>query len=184
HPPGGIVLFRRNIRSASQLRDLVASLHELGAGAPPLIAIDHEGGRVDRLPRPFTHFPPAATTAANGDARAIHTVVLPMARVLAAVGIHMDFPPGLDVLSNPRTQVIGDRAFGPPPERVARFGLALARGLTRGGVVPCGKHFPGHGGTVGDSHFVLPRVRRSRRLLAETDLVPFVPAVAAGIPGL
>src|SRR5262249_12996661 len=184
HPPGGIVLFRRNVRSAGQLRDLVAALHELGAGARPLIALDHEGGRVDRLPRPFTHFPAAATAAAHGDTRAVTAGGLAMARELAAVGIDIDFAPVLDVLSNPRNQVIGDRAFGSTPERVARFGLALARGLTRGGVVPCGKHFPGHGSTAGDSHFVLPRVRRSRRLLAETDLVPFVPAVAAGIPGL
>jgi len=184
HPPGGIVLFRRNVRSASQLRDLVASLHELGAGVPPLIAIDHEGGRVDRLPRPFTHFPPAATVAANGDARAIEAVGFAMARELAAVGIDIDFAPVLDVLSNPRNQVIGDRAFGATPERVARLGLALARGLTRGGVVPCGKHFPGHGGTVGDSHFVLPRVRLSRRALVKHDLVPFARAVDAGLPAL
>ncbi len=184
HPPGGVVLFRRNIRSAGQLRDLVASLHELGAGVAPLIAIDHEGGRVDRLPRPFTHFPPAATVAANGDARAIEAVGLAMARELAAVGIDLDFAPVLDVLSNPRNQVIGDRAFGATPQRVARFGLALARGLARGGVVACGKHFPGHGSTAGDSHFVLPRVRLSRRMLAERDLVPFARAVGAGLPAL
>jgi beta-N-acetylhexosaminidase len=184
HPPGGIVLFRRNIRSAGQLRDLVASLHELGAGAPPLIAIDHEGGRVDRLPRPFTHFPPAATVAANGDTRTIEAVGLAMARELSAVGIDIDFAPVLDVLSNPRNQVIGDRAFGSTPEGVARSGLALARGLMRGGIVPCGKHFPGHGSTAGDSHFVLPRVRLSRPMLAKRDLVPFARAVGAGLPAL
>jgi beta-glucosidase-like glycosyl hydrolase len=62
-PPGGVILFRRNVRSAEQLRDLTGELHELGAGAAPLIALDHEGGRVHRLPPPFTHFPPAATVA-------------------------------------------------------------------------------------------------------------------------
>ena len=75
-----------------------------------------------------------------------------MGRELAAVGIDLDFAPVLDVWSNPRNQVIGDRAFGTTPAVVARLGLALARGLARGGVVPCGKHFPGHGDTVGDSH--------------------------------
>src|SRR5262245_12233252 len=184
HPPGGVVLFRRNVRSAGQLRDLVASLHELGAGVRPLIAIDHEGGRVDRLRPPFTHFPAAAVVAEHGGVRAVEAVGLAMARELAAVGIDIDFAPVLDVLSNPRNQVIGDRAFGSTPERVARLGLALARGLARGGVVPCGKHFPGHGGTLGDSHFVLPRVRRSRRILLESDLVPFERAVRTGLPAL
>ena len=185
HPPGGVVLFRRNVHSAGQLRDLVASLHELGAGVRPLIGIDHEGGRVDRLRRrPFTHFPAAAVVAEHGGVRAVEAVGLAMGRELAAVGIDIDFAPVLDVLSNPRNQVIGDRAFGSTPARVARLGLALARGLARGGVLPCGKHFPGHGGTLGDSHFVLPRVRRSRRMLLETDLVPFERAVRAGFPAL
>src|SRR5581483_5785074 len=65
HPPGGVILFRRNVRSAAQLRALVAALHEGGAGVPPLIAIDHEGGRVHRLPRPFTHFLSSDDTAAT-----------------------------------------------------------------------------------------------------------------------
>jgi beta-N-acetylhexosaminidase len=183
HPPGGVILFRRNIRTAAQLRSLIATLRELGAGAEPLIALDHEGGRVHRLPAPFTHFPPAATVA-RGGVRAVEAVGQAMGRELAAVGIDLDFAPVLDVWSNPRNQVIGDRAFGTTPDVVARLGLAQARGLSRGGVVPCGKHFPGHGGTVGDSHHVLPRVRASRRALARVDLPPFARAIAAGIPAL
>jgi beta-N-acetylhexosaminidase len=183
HPPGGVILFRRNVRSASQLRDLIASLHELGAGAPPLVALDHEGGRVHRLPAPFTHFPPAATVA-RGGVGAADAVGHAMGRELAAVGIDIDFAPVLDVRSNPRNQVIGDRAFGTTPEVVTRLGLAQARGLSRGGVVPCGKHFPGHGGTVGDSHLVLPRVQASRRALWRVDLPPFARAIESGIPAL
>jgi beta-N-acetylhexosaminidase len=183
HPPGGVILFRRNVRSAGQLRELVSTLRSLGAGVPPLIALDHEGGRVHRLPPPFTHFPPAADVA-RGGVRAVEAVALAMAHELAAVGIDIDFAPVLDVWSNPRNQVIGDRAFGTTPGTVARLGLAQARGLARGGVVPCGKHFPGHGATVGDSHHVLPRVTASRRTLARVDLVPFARAIAAGIPAL
>ena len=182
-PPGGVILFRRNVRSASQLRDLAGELHALGAGVPPLIALDHEGGRVHRLPAPFTHFPPAATVAAAGDARLVEAVGLAMGRELAAVGVDVDFAPVLDVWSNPRNQVIGDRAFGTTPA-AARLGLALARGLARAGVVPCGKHFPGHGGTAGDSHHVLPRVTTSRRTLARIDLAPFVRAIRARVPAL
>ncbi len=184
HPPGGVILFRRNVRSAAQLRRLVREIHDTGAGVRPLVALDHEGGRVHRLPRPFTHFPPALAVGARGDARLVEAVGYAMGRELRAVGIDLDFAPVLDVWSNPRNRVIGDRAFGTEPTRVARLGVALARGLGRAGVLPCGKHFPGHGDSAGDSHFVLPRVRRSRRALAATELVPFARAVKAGIPAL
>jgi beta-N-acetylhexosaminidase len=184
HPPGGIILFKRNVRSGTQLRRLTGELHAAGAGVPPLVALDHEGGRVHRLPRPFTHFPPAAVVGARGDARLVEAVGRAMGRELSAAGIDLDFAPVLDVWSNPRNRVIGDRAFASDPARVARLGIALARGLARGGVLACGKHFPGHGASVGDSHFVLPRVRRSRRALAALELVPFARAIRAGVPAL
>jgi len=183
HPPGGFILFKRNVRSAVQLRALVADLHGTGPGIQPLVAIDHEGGRVHRLPRPFTHFPPAAVVAAGGDAR-VEAVGRAMGRELAAVGIDLDFAPVLDVWSNPRNQVIGDRAFGTTPAPAARLALALARGLAHAGVLACGKHFPGHGDTLGDSHFVLPRVRKSCAALARTELLPFRRAIVTGIPAL
>src|SRR5207237_4446086 len=184
HPPGGVVLFKRNVRSAAQLRRLTDAIHATGSGVEPLVALDHEGGRVHRLPSPFTHFPPAATVAARNDARLVETVGRAMGRELRAAGIDLDFAPVLDVWSNPRNRVIGDRAFGTEPARVARLGIALARGLAWAGVLACGKHFPGHGASVGDSHFVLPRVRRSRRALAAVELAPFARAIAAGIPAL
>jgi len=184
HPPGGIVLFKRNVRSATQLRDLTAELHAVGAGVRPLVGIDHEGGRVHRLPAPFTRFPPAATVGAPRAPRLVEAVGRAMGRELRAAGIDLDFAPVLDVCSNPRNQVIGDRAFASDPADVARLGLALARGLAGAGVLTCGKHFPGHGASTGDSHFVLPRVRRSRRALAAVELRPFVRAIASGIPAL
>jgi beta-N-acetylhexosaminidase len=184
YPPGGFILFKRNIESAAQLRRLVAELHELGAGVRPIVGLDHEGGRVHRLPRPFTHFPPMGTVGAHDDPKLAEAVGRAMGRELRAVGIDLDFAPVLDVWSQPRNRVIGDRAFATDPKEVARLALAFARGLQGAGVVPCGKHFPGHGGTVGDSHFVLPRVRRSRRELAAFDLVPFAAAVRARLPAL
>ncbi|MFN8544539.1 MAG: beta-N-acetylhexosaminidase [Candidatus Binatia bacterium] len=184
YPPGGFILFKRNVRTATQLRRLVTELHGLGAGVPPLVAIDHEGGRVHRLPRPFTHFPAAAVVAAARDPKLVEAVGRAMGRELAAVGIDLDFAPVLDVWANPRNRVIGNRAFGTTPATTARFALALARGLERGGVLTCGKHFPGHGDTVGDSHVVLPAVRKSRAALMRTDLEPFRRAIRAGIPSL
>ena len=184
HPPGGVILFKRNVRSGAQLRRLIGEIHATGAGVSPLVAIDHEGGRVHRLPRPFTHFPPAAVLGAHRDVGLAEAVGRAMGRELRAVGIDLAFAPVLDVRSNPRNRVIGDRAFGEEPVRVARLGLALARGLEHTGVVACGKHFPGHGASTGDSHFVLPRVHRSRRALSAVDLVPFTRAARAGIPAL
>jgi beta-N-acetylhexosaminidase len=107
-----------------------------------------------------------------------------MGRELAAVGVDLDFAPVLDVWSNPRNRAIGDRAFGTTPAAAARGALALARGLAAAGVVACGKHFPGHGSTVGDSHHVRPRVTRSRRELERVDLLPFRRAIAAHLPTL
>jgi beta-N-acetylhexosaminidase len=184
YPPGGIILFKRNVASAAQLRRLTAELHATGAGVAPLVALDHEGGRVHRLPRPFTRFPPAATLAAHRSTARVEAVGRAMGTELRAVGIDLDFAPVLDVWTNPRNTVIGDRAYGTEPGAVARLGLALARGLLAAGVLPCGKHFPGHGGTSGDSHFVLPRAPASRRVHAATDLVPFVSAVRARLPAL
>jgi len=183
YTPGGVVLFKRNVASGVQLRRLVAEVKASGAGVPPLVAIDHEGGRVDRLRRPFTHFPPALAVAAAGS-EAAHRVGRAMGRELAAVGIDVDFAPVLDVWSTPRNRVIGDRAFGTAPGAAARGALAFARGLREAGVVACGKHFPGHGGTIGDSHHVRPRLARTRRELERIDLVLFRRAIAARIPTL
>jgi beta-N-acetylhexosaminidase len=100
------------------------------------------------------------------------------------VGIDLSFAPVLDVHSNPANPVIGDRAFGSDPALVSDMGVALLRGLLDGGVIPCGKHFPGHGDTEKDSHLELPVVRRSRAELECTELAPFRAAIAAGVPML
>jgi beta-N-acetylhexosaminidase len=185
YTPGGVVLFKRNVQSATQVRRLVADLHALGPGVAPVVAIDHEGGRVDRLRlRPFTHFPPAGMVAGTGSTRVVQAVAEAMGRELSAIGIDLDFAPVLDVWSNPRNEVIGDRAFGTSAAVVARMGAAAAEGLLRGGVLPCGKHFPGHGRTFGDSHKVLPRVPAARGTLTKVELAPFARAIRAGIPAL
>lgn len=181
YPVGGVILFKRNVRSAAQLKKLVTALHATGPGVEPLIGIDHEGGRVHRLPKPFTHFPAAGRLGSEQNAEAVGRA---MGRELSAVGIDLDFAPVLDVWSNPRNQVIGDRAFATTPADAAARALALARGLLRGGVLPCGKHFPGHGDTLGDSHFVLPTVRKSRAELSRVELPPFRAAIRAGLPAL
>jgi beta-N-acetylhexosaminidase len=178
--PSGIILFRRNFADVEQLRALVRDLHALPSS--PLVCIDHEGGPVVRLAEPFTHFPAAADVAQTADPEIAYAVGLAMGRELAAVGIDVDFAPVLDVNSNPANPVIGRRAFGSDAAHATAFGVATMRGLLAAGVLPCGKHFPGHGDTDLDSHLALPRVERARAVLEATELVPFRAAIAAGIP--
>jgi len=179
--PGGIILFRRNYTTPDALAALCAELHSLFPDRPPLIALDHEGGRVHRLNPPFTHFPAAVHLGSADSASLAHQVGLAMGNELRSVGIDLDFAPVLDVLTNTANTVIGDRAFSSDPYQVALLGCALARGLRESGVIPCGKHFPGHGGTLIDSHEGLPRDERSTEELTRVDLYPFQQAIAEGL---
>jgi beta-N-acetylhexosaminidase len=104
-----------------------------------------------------------------------------MGEELSSIGVDMNFAPVLDVLTNAANTVIGDRAFAPDPQTVGLFGCAQARGLRESGVIPCGKHFPGHGATRIDSHDDLPRDERSLDELNQTDLQPFRMAITEGI---
>lgn len=182
--PGGVILFRRNYKDVETLALLCHELHGLDPANPPLIAIDHEGGRVHRLNAPFTHFPPALQLTQNGSPNSIDLAYLmgqAMGRELRAVGIDINFAPVLDVFSNPDNTVIGDRAYSSDPYKAAALGCALARGLRLGGVIPCGKHFPGHGATRIDSHQDLPTDERSRASFEQMDLLPFRQACAERI---
>jgi beta-N-acetylhexosaminidase len=165
------------------MRALVRDLHALDRDAPPLVAIDHEGGRVHRLAPPFTHFPSATPVAAAGLAT-VRAVATAMARELAALGVDLTFAPVLDVTSNPANPVIGDRAYGTTPATATAAALAAFRATRAVGLLTCGKHFPGHGDTATDSHHELPVVTRDRRSLTATELAPFRAAIAARFPML
>jgi beta-N-acetylhexosaminidase len=179
---GGVILFRRNAGTPEQMTALASALHALPSR--PLLSIDHEGGRVMRLGEPFTHFPPAAAIGRRGDTRIAEQVGRAMAAELTSIGIDLSFAPVLDVHSNPANPVIGDRAFSADPHLVAELGVAMMRGLHAGGMISCGKHFPGHGDTAVDSHHELPVVNKIRADLERTELVPFRAAIGAGVPML
>ncbi|MDD5761593.1 MAG: beta-N-acetylhexosaminidase [bacterium] len=186
---GGVVLFSRNIESPSQVLGLCREIKSAaGRGNPlPLIAVDQEGGRVARFKDPpFTRFPPARACSLfccrnEGVAEAVGAAT---AAELRAVGIDVNFAPVLDVDSNPRNPVIGDRAFSGDPRAAAALGIAFAKGSLSRGILPVGKHFPGHGNTSADSHEELPVVRADRRTLVRRELLPFRSAARAGIPAL
>lgn len=180
---GGVILFSRNIRSPAQTAALLAALRRAAPrGRPLLLAVDQEGGRVQRLGAPMALWPPMRTLGKRDDPELSRRVGRAMGADLGLLGFNLDFAPVLDVVQSAKNAVIGDRSFGPDPEKVARHGLALAAGLVEAGVLPCAKHFPGHGGPVSDSHLGLPREERDEAELRRVDLLPFTRAIAAGLP--
>lgn len=181
---GGVILFKRNIEDLAQVRELCRELRAAQApDTPPLlIAIDQEGGRVQRVGAPLPAWPPMKLLGVVDDVELTRRVGQAIGRDLRALGFDLDFAPVLDVVDNSENTVIGDRSFGGDPELVARHGVALAEGLGDVGILACGKHFPGHGGPVADSHEHLPRDCRSQAELERSDLRPFVGAITAQVP--
>jgi len=176
YPFSGFIFFSHNLKEPKQILSLCRSLWQTSGDIPPFIAIDQEGGRVHRLPPPFTHFPPAAALGRAGDADLAYRTGAAMARELSAVGINLNFAPVFDVHSNPDNPIIGDRSLGSDPDEVILLGWEVVRGLREGGVIPCVKHFPGHGHTAEDSHVELPVVKKSLDELKSVELPPFVHA--------
>ena len=151
---------------------------------PPIISLDQEGGRVTRLPEPARALPSMRTLGSLHDVELVQRAAAIVARGLSVVGFSCNFAPVLDVDSNPQNPIIGDRSFSSDPRLVAHMGLAFARGLAKGGILSCGKHFPGHGDTLLDSHLALPTVNRPRAQLERIELLPFREAVAQPIDAL
>jgi beta-N-acetylhexosaminidase len=181
---GGFILFKRNCFEPAQIASLCRTLWDAGDGSPPFIAIDQEGGRVHRLPQPFNHFPAAARIGQKNDAALARRLGRATADELKLLGVNLNFAPVLDVDANPANPVIGDRAFSAEPQRVIAMSSAWMQGLRDGGVIPCGKHFPGHGATDKDSHLDLPTVNKSLEALRAIELPPFAHACKDGIESL
>ena len=189
HPlVGGVILFARNYASPEQVADLIAEIHALRK-THLLVAVDHEGGRVQRFREGFTRLPPIACLGEchrQDRARALHLAETHgwlMASELRAVGVDFSFAPVLD-LRRHAGGVIGDRAFGRSPDTVAELAIAYMRGMQSAGMAAVAKHFPGHGGVGEDSHLTLPVDGRDYADIVASDLVPFERLVAAGVPGI
>lgn len=177
HPlVGGIILFTRNYVDSAQLVQLTAEIHALRRPAL-LIAVDHEGGRVQRFRDGFTRLPSMATLGRLWDEQpemaleAACQVGYILAAELRARGVDYSFTPVLDLDYGP-SRVIGDRAFHRQPAAVIALAGALAKGLRQAGMGSCGKHFPGHGYVIPDSHVALPVDERSLEAIQE-DLIPY-----------
>ena len=181
---GGIVLFARNVDSPEQVADVARDAQTLAGEIPLWVSVDQEGGRVARLKAPFTVWPPMLTLGRSGDEALAARFARALAAEMKAVGISLDYTPVLDILTNPKNPVIGDRALAGQAEDVARLGRAVIEALQSEGVAACGKHFPGHGDTSADSHHELPLVEHPPDRLQAVEYVPFRAAIAAGVAAI
>lgn len=174
---GGLIFFTRNYASPAQIADLSQAVRE-AAGHDILLAVDHEGGRVQRFRHDFTRLPPLAKLGTKYEDDPLEALQLAhsagwlMAAEVRAVGIDFSFAPVLD-LDFGGSQVIGDRAFHRCPEVVTILAGAYIEGMREAGMASTGKHFPGHGWVQADSHLAIPRDNRQRRAIMEEDVYPF-----------
>ena len=186
HPRvAGAILFDRNIYDWQQLLALTTAIH--GQTTPaPLVVVDQEGGRVQRIQAPATRLPPARrlgerfTADPEGAREAAGQMGWLMAAELRAAGVDWSLAPVLD-LDHGASTVIGDRAFDADPATVATLGAAWSQGMQAVGMPACGKHFPGHGGVVADSHEALPVDERDAAELRAGDMIPFARLATAGL---
>ena len=181
---GGVIYFARNVEEPAQVAELSREIAMLTEGLPPWVAVDQEGGRVARFRKGFTLWPPMATLGRSGDPALARRFARALAAELRAVGVTLDYAPVLDVFTNPKNTVIGDRALADGAETVARLGVAIIEELQGAGIAACGKHFPGHGDTLVDSHHDLPVVEHDPERLRAVEFLPFRAAIAADVASL
>lgn len=190
-PVGGLVYFGQNIIGNRQLRDMLARTNELsraaGAGIPAFLAVDEEGGPLVARVANSGHFavplfPNMNEIGATGDPSQAAEVGKAIGDYLSDIGFTLNFAPDADVLTNPDNPVIGPRSFGNDPELVAQMVAAEVEAMQATGVIPCVKHFPGHGDTAGDSHTGAVYTERTREEIESCELAPFRAAIEAGVP--
>ena len=182
---GGVVLFRRNVESPTQLADLLRTLHGAApAQVPLMVGIDQEGGRVQRLREPWTLWPPMERVADLNDLQVTENVYRAIGIELRDLGIELNFSPVADVGTRPDNPVLGDRVLGRTPAQVSAQLAAAIRGTHAAHVATCAKHFPGHGDTDLDSHFDLPSLPHDLERLRAIELPPFRAAIDAGVASL
>lgn len=185
---GGVILFARNFKSPPQLIDLISAIRHI-RNTDFLIAVDQEGGRVQRFKDGFTSLPPAAWYGRSFEHNPEQALRLCeeggwlMATELRSVDVDFSFAPVLDLGYGPG-QVIGNRAFAGEALVVAKLTAAWMRGVKSAGMANVGKHFPGHGAVQADSHLELPIDERPFEMLLEADLIPFEYAIKAGLDAI
>lgn len=186
YPVGGVIYFAENIESANQVMDLNTALSTVSQ-IPLFISVDEEGGIVSRLGNAnigVTHLDDAATLASENTADDIYAKALKLGNEINVLGFNMDFAPVLDINTNAENPIIGKRAFGSDAETVTTYSVAFYNGLSDAGIIATGKHFPGHGDTLTDSHTQLTSVDHDLKRLQSMEFIPFESAIEENIPAI
>lgn len=176
---GGLILLGKNVSTPSGILQLLNESKKANADneIPLFLSVDEEGGRVSRLPASMKKLPPAASIGKKNDEEFAYATGAYLAEVLQSLGYNMNFAPVLDVHSNTKNPVIGDRSFSSYPQEVASIGMSVMKGMRDNGIISVVKHFPGHGDTHIDSHKSLPIINKSLQELQQTELIPFQRAI-------
>jgi beta-N-acetylhexosaminidase len=178
---GGVIFFKENITSRSQTLSLVEAMNNYNGNAVPLfLAVDEEGGRVSRIPSEYLKLPSSGYIGKKNNEVLSNKVGEALGDEVGSLGLNLDFAPVLDINSNPKNPIIGDRAFGNNADLVSRLGLSTMKGIQSKGIISAVKHFPGHGDTSVDSHKGLPLVNNDLTRLRSFELIPFKKAIDNG----
>ncbi len=176
---GGFILFARNIVDEKQTLKLLNDIKKANSNnnIPLFLSIDEEGGKVSRLPKTFVKLPEAMKVGNKDNKDISYEFGNILGERVKSLGFNIDFAPVLDINSDPKNPVIGNRAFGTTVAQVLDNGLEVMIGIRDIGVIPAVKHFPGHGDTDVDSHINLPKVNKTIESLKSFELIPFIEAI-------
>ena len=179
---GGIILYRKNFNTYQDMLKLIKNLKDLNRKnkIPLFIAIDQEGGRVNRMPREIKNLPSANQIAITGGEELVRASANITGQILRKSGFNLNFSPVLDIKRFENNHAIGDRSFGSDKEEVAKFGITAMKELQKNKVISAIKHFPGHGATKQDSHNFLPVINEKIEKLEKEDMYPFEQAIKNG----
>ena len=179
---GGIILYRKNFNTYQDMITLIKSLKELNKNnkLPLFIAIDQEGGRVNRMPKEIKNLPSANLVATMGGEELVSQSSNIIGNILRNSGFNLNFAPVLDIKQYETEKAIGDRSFSTDKTKVASCGIEMMRALQKNNVISVIKHFPGHGATKTDSHYFLPIIKDSMKKIENEDLYPFCKAIENG----
>lgn len=179
---GGIILYRKNFNTYQDMLNLITDLKKLNKAnkIPLFIAIDQEGGRVNRMPPEIKNLPSANMLASNGDINIVKNSAQITGNMLKKSGFNMNFAPVLDIKRFENSHPIGDRCYGSNKEDVVKYGISVMKELQNQGIISVIKHFPGHGATKYDSHSLLPIINSNIENLKTDDMYPFEIAINEG----
>ncbi len=179
---GGIILYRKNYDNYQEMLKLINKLKEINTEneIPLFISIDQEGGRVNRMPSEILNIKSASKLSSTGNIETVKESAKIVSEMLTKTGITMNYAPVLDIKNFKEGHAIGDRCYGENKEDVSKYGIEFMKELSKGGVIPVIKHFPGHGAAKQDSHMMLPVIKKSKEKLESEDMEPFKNAIQNG----